>query len=1434
MMIMMATESGTKSCINHDELHTPESLASSASTASSSSSVSSLSTASGSSSLLALSKPELDRLIAENMTSVLKSLKKRKHAKKHARLRQAAATEHEGAVAEEAKRSSEKTEAKKMDRKEKKGAKSQHKKGHKNGTLESKTDPPKHSLKEVQPDRKHDHTTAGPAGTASPATNGQPPEKTGKENKTINAFQLMMTARSKCIGSNSPGREREPRELSPSQQLAREKKAKRNLHLQQWAAQKGAGKRKLQEEAEEEYIEHRLNKRAKRLKKLIGNMSAEVVLTDEEVLPKDEPAVVKEEAVVVEIKGEEDSENTQSGDEIFLVSDVSNASPARPKVKQRKVTAKPPYKASPKTPQSEEVKQEQIAKKRGRPRKIVPVQPEEPAVKEATASDSEFLEQLSSPRKKKDSLLGYFPKLTPETRKPNDSPSLGKRDTTPASRTTTPVVKEEEDKSSTPPSQPTSRPRRSCANRIKDYSAFEQYSPAKDEPKTATSKKQPIVTPLKIINVQSPSAMKVVRSPSLRMFSSSGGVESTAGSASKPAAPTDWPSTPKSVKLAPLFARSSGGKPKPPVEDPEKTRARQLFLMSGIPEKMRQEREKRTAYEEHVLNESPVFPLVSHVAQVAGAESIRPVNFDRSCIKLRPEELDSPKRSSMKGSVKDRKIRFGMFTGASEDDFDEALEKCSQPIDLEEQEDVGRAGAVAELPEVSNVKEIVRDYKQRYPHFPVFRCYKQFRAIYQDHQQQQQQQQEQQDDRQAPDDSVECIEPTYGCRNGELLFTEKYKPQTAEQILINFAPANLLTQFLSLWQEEGSSSSAFGGKRSNEGDYAFLSSNRDEDDFLVSNDSNSSSSTPGLCNHVVLVGPSGCGKTSNVYAVANELNFNVLEINASSRRKGKIILQELLEATQSHLVRQKPERSNSTDGLMVNGRPKGGGGPGKKANGLNGMFRCLERRPSFNETTGSGSKKRSLILIEDADIVFDQDDGFLGAINQLIATSKRPIVLTTTNPACGHMARYMARNNVIRYVAPGIANVAKFLSLLALVERIPIDQHDLGRLYAYNGKDMRKTLNELQFFIQSGGDMARFPSTVTSVRRAVELRDAQKGEEAQALNTAALNETREEDDGGEQMEEENSSVAKVAVSRKKVAKRDQELTKHHHATLYELFTRNQNESIVLRIPVDFNALWCNMELVLRTAAKVTASPAPLQKSGKGKRAGKRASTVAKNGAPPPPDVLLCEELASLYDNVSHAEAGWGVTQRNRIRYGKDIQDEQQQQQLANEIGHALVEGSWIEWFSRRRDTSAEPRSVRKATDGEKAMGAKAYDALRKVEQEPRQTIASYIGVSGVRSRVTACDYEPLLRQICRYERTRSSLERRGSRFYHYLRNFAGLVQQQQQQQQSSSTGMMLALGQQKLTAGSGGFSVDHFDALSHCFEEQQPAVAGETGEDNAP
>lgn len=49
----------------------------------------------------------------------------------------------------------------------------------------------------------------------------------------------------------------------------------------------------------------------------------------------------------------------------------------------------------------------------------------------------------------------------------------------------------------------------------------------------------------------------------------------------------------------------------------------------------------------------------------------------------------------------------------------------------------------------------------------------------------------------------------------------------------------------------------------------------DDDDFIF--DSDSESSCKQQFNLAILLGPSGCGKTSAVYAVANELNANVMQ-----------------------------------------------------------------------------------------------------------------------------------------------------------------------------------------------------------------------------------------------------------------------------------------------------------------------------------------------------------------------------------------------------------------------------------------------------------------------------------------------------------------------------------------------------------------------------
>lgn len=61
---------------------------------------------------------------------------------------------------------------------------------------------------------------------------------------------------------------------------------------------------------------------------------------------------------------------------------------------------------------------------------------------------------------------------------------------------------------------------------------------------------------------------------------------------------------------------------------------------------------------------------------------------------------------------------------------------------------------------------------------------------------------------------------------------------------------------------------------------------------------------------VLVTGPTGCGKTAMVYAIAEELNYKVFEINCSSRRNSRFINQ-IKEATLSHTVRRQNDSSSS-------------------------------------------------------------------------------------------------------------------------------------------------------------------------------------------------------------------------------------------------------------------------------------------------------------------------------------------------------------------------------------------------------------------------------------------------------------------------------------------------------------------------------------------
>lgn len=129
----------------------------------------------------------------------------------------------------------------------------------------------------------------------------------------------------------------------------------------------------------------------------------------------------------------------------------------------------------------------------------------------------------------------------------------------------------------------------------------------------------------------------------------------------------------------------------------------------------------------------------------------------------------------------------------------------------------------------------------------------------------------------------------------------------------------------------------------------------------------------------------------------------VLEVNASSKRPGKKILKEFVEATKSHRVK---ETINTLD-LM-----------------------------HLKKTSSENSKKisqNSLILMEDIDIIFEEDEGFISACFQLASNSKRPIIFTLKKH-CSHLLKAAPEQLQISFEPAGGKRVNALLQLIVLGE----------------------------------------------------------------------------------------------------------------------------------------------------------------------------------------------------------------------------------------------------------------------------------------------------------------------------------------------------------------------------------------------------------------
>lgn len=171
---------------------------------------------------------------------------------------------------------------------------------------------------------------------------------------------------------------------------------------------------------------------------------------------------------------------------------------------------------------------------------------------------------------------------------------------------------------------------------------------------------------------------------------------------------------------------------------------------------------------------------------------------------------------------------------------------------------------------------------------------------------------------------------------------------------------------------------------------------------------------------LILSGSSGIGKTCLTYCAAQELDYDVIEINASDTRN----------------------------------------------------------KASIEQLLGSAAKQQSLffrgriILVDEVDGVSGtKDRGGIAAITALVDESSHPIIFTANNAESENLKPLRKKAEVLMLTPPSVDAIADRLNFIAKKEQLAVDQSVLKTIAHRCGGDIRAAINDLQTHA-TGGDIA--------------------------------------------------------------------------------------------------------------------------------------------------------------------------------------------------------------------------------------------------------------------------------------------------------------------------------------------------------------------------
>ena len=174
---------------------------------------------------------------------------------------------------------------------------------------------------------------------------------------------------------------------------------------------------------------------------------------------------------------------------------------------------------------------------------------------------------------------------------------------------------------------------------------------------------------------------------------------------------------------------------------------------------------------------------------------------------------------------------------------------------------------------------------------------------------------------------------------------------------------------------------------------------------------------------VILIGSPGIGKTTSAEALANDMGWGIIEMNASDQRTGEAIRSVALRGSQSNTF--------GADG-------------------------------GYLSTTEGG---RKLIVLDEADSLFgNADRGAMPVINELVKTTRQPVILIVNdfNALSRKSSTLKTQTIQITFMKPSTISMSKVLKKIAIAEGVDITDEAVKSIAENAGGDMRAAVRDLQ------------------------------------------------------------------------------------------------------------------------------------------------------------------------------------------------------------------------------------------------------------------------------------------------------------------------------------------------------------------------------------